>query len=182
VFSASDGSEWAANLKIAKLHPKTHQPVSKGVLGCAHSHLLILEAEKITEQPIAIFEDDCVLTAKKEYVESFISYAPSNWDILLLGANEYVESNAAFEGYRWVGRFWGTHALLLKPRAMEAIRRTFQETQAEGTFMPADWLYNEAIRRHGLLCYGPEHPKRICRQAEGFISAITGEERTHGPC
>jgi GR25 family glycosyltransferase involved in LPS biosynthesis len=180
IFAASDGSAWEADRRIAKIHPKTHQPVSKGILGCAHSHLSILEAEKITQEPIAIFEDDCVITAKREYVESFVSYAPPNWDILLLGANEYVQSNPGFDGYRWVGRFWGTHALLLRPRAMEAIRQTFQETQAEGIFMPADWLYNEAIRRYGLMCYGPDHPKRICRQAEGFVSAITGEVRSTG--
>jgi GR25 family glycosyltransferase involved in LPS biosynthesis len=177
VLPASDGTAWAADPKIGKTHPWTRQPVSKGVLGCLASHLKILEGASKAEIAIAIFEDDCVLGADKETIEGFIKGAPEAWDILLLGANEYVNSAPSRGAYRCVNRFWGTHALLLRPQAVEAALRTFQESQREGICLPADWLYNEAIRRFDLTCYGPESPDLLCKQAVGFVSAITGKPR-----
>ena len=35
-------------------------------------------------------------------------------------------------------------------RAAREVLQVFVETQKEGVFMPADWLYNEAIKRRGF--------------------------------
>lgn len=183
VFDASNGSEWVSDPAISKKHPWTRQPVSRGVLGCCKSHLDILTQASNAEIAVSIFEDDCVINATKKDIDIFLHRAPPSWDILLLGANEYVESKRTNYGgagaphYIRVNRFWGTHALLLRPRAVEAVLRTFRETQAEGFFMPADWLYNEAIRRYSLACYGPATPDLLCHQAPGYISVITGQPR-----
>lgn len=181
VFPASDGTAWDADPTIAKTHPWTAQRVSKGVLGCAHTHLQILKAAGHEEKAVAIFEDDCQIIASREAINAFLHtdshIAGAPWDILLLGANEYVEATRRLSGLQRVTRFWGTHALILRPRAVEAVLRTFNETQAEGLFMPADWLYNEAIKRYGLTCYGPATPTTLCRQAPGFVSAINGKVR-----
>lgn len=185
IHPASDGSAWFHDPSVAKAHPWTRKPISQGNIGCTQSHLQILEHASPDSGIAAIFEDDCVLQASREEIAAFVECAPANWDILLLGATEYVESRPATAGtrrcapptYRHVNRFWGTHALLVKPTAAAAALRAFAETQREGVFVPADWLYNEAIKRGKLVCYGPLTPTQFCCQAPGFISAITGKAR-----
>ena len=181
VVSASDGSVWDADPTIAKKHPWTKERISKGNIGCTETHLRLLREAAHEERALAIFEDDCQIVAPKAAIDTFLHTdthkAGEAWDILLLGANEYVEASKLVCGLNRVRRFWGTHALLLRPRAVEAVLRTFKETQAEGFFMPADWLYNEAIKRYGLICYGPPTPRTLCRQAPGYVSAINGGVR-----
>jgi hypothetical protein len=99
------------------------------------------------------------------------------WDILLLGANEYVDFTPIDARTTRVKRFWGTHAMILRPRAIEAVLKTFETSQKDGVFLPADWLYNRAIIDHRLACYGPSFPTQLCRQVPGLVSAITGKRR-----
>jgi GR25 family glycosyltransferase involved in LPS biosynthesis len=187
VFSASDGTAWSADSGIAKAHPFTRAPVSKGVIGCAESHLDILYGRSLAyEDPasfIAILEDDCEFVVDPDQLRAFVDYVSSaqkEWDILLLGANEYVESEPVEGGVfavQKVHRFWGTHAMLVRRRAAEAALRAFDTAQRAGVFLPADWMYNEAIKQHGLLCIGPTSPNALCRQAPGLVSSITGRRR-----
>ena len=97
--------------------------------------------------------------------------------MLLLGANEYVESEAAPGAYKRVKRFWGTHAVILSEKAMRAALQVFADAQKRGEFLPADWMYNEAIKQADLVCYGPAKLDMLCRQKPGLVSAITGKER-----
>jgi hypothetical protein len=131
--------------------------------------------------PMAIFEDDCEFIVSREEVEAYLKTADKvthcEWDILLLGANEYVDFLGVNRDVTRVKRFWGTHAMILSPAAVKAVITTFDTTQGEGTCMPADWLYNEAILRHKLSCYGPSLAKRLCRQRPGLVSAINGKIR-----
>lgn len=170
IFKASDGS----------LFQTKKYSISQGNMGCTHSHLLILkELSEASLDFITIFEDDCQFNVKsKEAVEAFIKEADNEWDILLLGANEYAHTIPGPSAtIKQVKRFWGTHAILVKRRVAKAILATFDEMQKEGNFPPADWLYNEAIKRHNLICYGPSFPNKFCRQALGLVSAITGNVR-----
>ena len=181
VFSAKDGTEWEKSSKIAKMHPWEKKNVSRGVLGCAHSHIDIIHGSlKARELHTLIFEDDCEMLGSQDNVYGFIHYTkdlPKEWDILLLGASEYVESEPVNETYTKVKRFWGTHAVILKDTAMRAVLQTFADAQKEGVFLPADWMYSEAIKKHGLTCYGPTQIDRLCQQKPGLISAITGKPR-----
>jgi GR25 family glycosyltransferase involved in LPS biosynthesis len=133
-----------------------------------------------------IFEDDCELTTAPAAIAHWVDQVKQSgapWDILLLGANEYVESQAGwiridetaaeFPLTR-VQRFWGTHAMVIRPTAARAALKVFAEAQRAGTFLPADWMWNEAIRQEGLLAFGPLQPKSFCRQVPGLVSAITG--------
>lgn len=181
VFKAKDGSEWMANPQIQKAHPLTKKPVSQGNLGCTHSHIeLIHRALKAGEKSIVIFEDDCEFRGVRDDVIKFIHHANTYglWDILLLGATEYVESEPVSSEYKKVNRFWGTHALILRERGMRAALKAFAKSQKRGDFLPGDWLYNEAIKE-GLTCYGPADPFHFCRQKEGLVSYLTGSIRKY---
>ena len=195
VYNAKDGSDWVNSMIIGKKHPWTGTDVSKGVLGCAHSHIdLIHAAVRRGDKTIMIFEDDCEMN-RETSINTIMSHVhganmlgnvqiaadttsvAEAWDILLLGANEYVESEAtSVPEYRMVKRFWGTHALILRESAMRAALQVFADAQREGIFLPADWMYNEAIKG-GLRCIGPANPFSLCRQKEGFVSYITGTPR-----
>jgi len=178
IYDANDGTEWQADQRIQKAHPWTKIPVTQGNIGCTRSHIdLIQAALKAGVESIMIFEDDCdfkpVDTAT---MMKFIEGAPP-YDILLLGATEYVESEEAGQ-YKKVGRFWGAHALILKERGMRAALKAFADSQKRGDFLPGDWLYNEAIKE-GLVCYGPADPFHFCRQKEGLLSYLTGTIRKY---
>ncbi len=186
VFSASDGSEWAAQPEIGKLHPRNSVPVSQGVIGCAHSHLSILKNVLDTQKAgVIIFEDDCELgPGGTKAIDDFLYHVNSdlggNWDMLLLGANEYVDAEQVSTQATRVKRFWGTHAMILRRRAVEAAVEAFRAHQREGYFPPADWLLNAAIVIGQLVCYAPVTHFQLCRQVPGLRSAITGEVRGDG--
>ena len=181
VFSAKDGSDWEKNAKIAKMHPRDKTPVSRGILGCTHSHIDIVHSTLKDKLPFAlIFEDDCEMLGAQDDIYGFLhraNHIPTEWDMILLGANEYVESLPPVGAYTQVKRFWGTHAVILKEKAMRAVLRVFADAQKRGEFLPADWMYNEAIAQHNLVCYGPTKVDSLCRQKPGLVSAITGNTR-----
>jgi GR25 family glycosyltransferase involved in LPS biosynthesis len=186
IYPAKDGSQWAADAKIQKAHPWTKQPVTKGCIGCTHSHIdLIHDALTKKELSLIVFEDDCEFKAEvtRDDLTEYIHMANSlgePWDILLLGGTEYVESERTSSAdYTKVGRFWGAHALILRERGMRAALKAFHASQVKGDFLPGDWLYNEAIRLDSLVCYGPAEPFRFCKQKEGLMSYLTGKLRKY---
>jgi len=182
VYTAKDGSKWLVDPRIAKAHPLTKEPVSQGNLGCTHSHIdLIYHA--LNKESLVLLEDDCEFRdgVDKKDIAQFVHFANTlqPWDILLLGATEYVESEpTASPDYKRIQRFWGTHALILRERGMRAVLKAFHAAQLKGEFLPADWLYSNAIRE-GLICLGPADPFRFCRQKEGLQSYLTGKVRTY---
>jgi GR25 family glycosyltransferase involved in LPS biosynthesis len=190
VMAASTGEDWLRRPDIVKKHVRQGQEVTQGMLGCAHSHidLLYRSLKEGGIEELYVFEDDCQLRAAPAAIKAWVDRMRSTgapWDILLLGANEYVESEAGT--LRWgedqtirvqrVGRFWGTHAMVVRPRAAQAALKVFAEAQREATFLPADWMWNEAIRKGDLLAFAPLQPTEFCQQAPGLISAITGTVR-----
>jgi GR25 family glycosyltransferase involved in LPS biosynthesis len=190
VTAASTGEDWLRRSDIVKRHILYSQEVTQGMLGCAHSHidLLYRSLKEGGIEELYVFEDDCQLTAAPDAIKAWVNRMRDTgapWDILLLGANEYVESEAGTlhwgedEAIRVqrVGRFWGTHAMVIRPRAAQAALKVFAEAQREGTFLPADWMWNEAIRKGELLAFGPLQPTEFCQQAPGLTSAITGTVR-----
>jgi hypothetical protein len=67
--------------------------------------------------------------------------------------------------------------MLVNPRCCAKIMETFEEAKGTGIFLPADWMYNEAIRLKGLRVYGPLSPKQFFFQRAGLKSLITGNVR-----
>jgi len=185
VYDAKDGSEWQANSQIQKAHPWTKKPVTQGNIGCTHSHIeLIHRALKAGDKSLILFEDDCEFEPEvtTEIMMNYIHTANTlgePWDILLLGGTEYVETEILTSEYTKVNRFWGAHALILRERGMRAALKAFAASQKKGDFLPGDWLYNEAIKLDGLVCFGPSNPFRFCRQKEGLLSYLTGTLRKY---
>ncbi len=190
LVTASTGEAWLAHPGISKRHVRPGQDVTQGMLGCAHSHIdLLYRSVKEGVEELCVFEDDCELVAPPSAIAHWVERVKQSgvpWDILLLGANEYVESQAGWIHFddsaaefplTRIMRFWGTHAMMIRPAAMRAALKTFAEAQREGAFLPADWMWNEAIRREGLAVFGPLQPKSFCRQIPGLVSAITGAVR-----
>jgi GR25 family glycosyltransferase involved in LPS biosynthesis len=132
---------------------------------------------------ICIFEDDCTFTASPEEINRFCEavekVTDGQWDLLLFGANEYVSAKPDPKDASLCrpSRFWGTHAVIVRPKAALAILETFIDFQEKGQFPPADWLYSRAISKHDLICVGPKKPLSLCRQKEGIVSLVTGRTR-----
>jgi hypothetical protein len=201
VLPASTGEDWMLKPEIAKRHVRPGETVTQGMLGCAHSHIdLLYRALKGGMEELYVFEDDCQLTGPPGALEGWVGAMRATgipWDVLLLGANEYVESErgilspsqevgageAAAEAVgpqiavQRVARFWGTHAMVVRARGAQAALKVFADAQKQGVFLPADWMWNEAVRQGGLLVFGPPEPTAFCRQAPGLVSAITGSVR-----
>jgi len=184
IVPAKDGLQWMRDSRLYKAHPRTKQHVTVGCIGCTHSHIdIIFNALKRGDESIILFEDDCEFgDVTKAELTKYIHMANTlgePWDILLLGATDYVESEPLTADYKKVRRFWGAHALILRERGMRAALKAFHNAQKRGDFLPGDWLYNEGIWIDGLTCFGPTDPFRFCKQKEGLVSYLTGMVRTY---
>jgi GR25 family glycosyltransferase involved in LPS biosynthesis len=177
IWPASEGAEVAAR-GWPRGHPHERE-TSLGALGCLDSHIRLLR-KMITEgwEMIGIFEDDAELVVRVEKLQEFYEKAPTDWDLLVLGANEWVDLNRGNEGYSKPRRYWGTHAFLIRRQAAEAVVALFEDLQRKGYSYPADWLYSYAISQKGLVAYGPEVCRSLIRQKPGLVSAINGKVRT----
>ena len=178
ISKASDGSEWW-NSGIELKHPWGNEMLTRGMMGCAKSHLNLLTTEN--REGVIIFEDDAELIMSMDNVERFIEDIHkthgNNWDIILLGANEYVSSKPISHEITRVYRFWGTHAMIVNGNVFGHIKKTFFDSMEDGVFLPADWMYNEAIRRFKLRVFAPNSPQLFFRQVPGLVSGITGRIR-----
>ena len=178
-WAASEGST-IAKLGWSRKHP-IEQITSDGALGCLDSHLRLLQdmLDKNYEV-IGIFEDDAEITSSISDLQTFYTEATllePKWDILVLGANEWVDFTKINKTIVKPTRFWGTHAFLITKEAASKYIETHQKLQAKGYAYPADWLYFKTIQDNNLTVYGPTNPKLI-RQKPGLVSAINGKVRT----
>lgn len=177
IFEASDGKD-VATYGWPKRHPFSSSEITNGILGCLDSHIrLLVNMIQSNYDMIGIFEDDAeVLVTSNELVE-FYKKVPADWDILILGANEWVEYKKE-ELYVKPVRYWGTHAFLIKKEAAKKVIETHIKVLKDGITYPADWLYSEAIKRHTLNVYGPERCASLIQQKPGLMSEINGKIRS----
>jgi GR25 family glycosyltransferase involved in LPS biosynthesis len=184
MWPASEGSE-IAKLGWPRQHP--HQGQTKdGELGCLSSHVRLLTLMRA--DIIGVFEDDAEIVCSLETLQTYINTVEEidpEWDILLLGGNEWVDSlpfaqiaeRPQYELVRRIQRFWGTHAFLIRRRAAELVVFKHAELLRQGFAYPADWLYAKTIKDYNLKVYGPADPKSMIRQKPGLVSSITGNVR-----
>lgn len=178
VWPASEGAE-IAKLGWPRKHP-IEAETNDGNLGCLDSHLRLLQ-HMLDEghEVIGIFEDDAELTESVGKVHEFYEQACAlnpKWDLLILGATEWVDTNIVSQTIRRPTRFWGTHAMLLTRKAAQAALATHKALQEKGYAYPADWFYSAAITQNNLVAYGPRNSKLI-QQKPGLLSAISGKVR-----
>lgn len=181
-WPASDGKEVAVR-GWPRGHPHEAQ-TSIGALGCLDSHIRLLE-HMITEryELIGIFEDDAECITNIQTLDSFLedcAHLDSDkpWDILVLGANEWVDFQVVSPSVVKPKRFWGTHAFLIRKDAARKVIDDHRELLSKGFAYPSDWLYSYSIMKHGLVAYGPKNCKKFIRQKPGLLSAINGKVRT----
>jgi GR25 family glycosyltransferase involved in LPS biosynthesis len=179
VYNASDGSIWLNDSSIPKKHPVMGEKITQGLLGCAYSHIDILKTcVKDNIDEVYLFEDDCEFLVDKSEITSFIhSVKDLKWDILLLGVTEFVESTPYKSidlSLTQVKRFWGAHAMIFRKKAIHASITEFEDSLKKGVFLPADWIYNNAIVKNNLIALSPFDKFKFCKQSSGLISNITG--------
>jgi len=184
IWPASEGSE-IAKIGLPRLHPRQGE-TKDGELGCVSSHIHLLSVMR--SEVIGIFEDDAEIVCDVETILRYISAVEEinpEWDIIFLGANEWVESlpfaetvgKPQFDLVRRIQRFWGTHAFLIRRRAANLVVTKHLQLLREGFAYPADWLYAKTIEDYNLKVYGPSDPNSMIRQKPGLISSITGNIR-----
>jgi len=171
IFSGSDGRATWTDRSVEKRHPWNFTALTQGMIGCVESHVAILKMASASTDAFFLFEDDAVMTAP---FQDFIDGAPEDWDILLLGANEYVDARPYEDGYMPINRSWGTHAMFIHPRCCPAIIDVYENSIRQGIYLPPDWLYNEAVRLKKVRIYGPTDVRGFFQQKAGFVSLLTG--------
>lgn len=175
VWPASDENDVG---HMPRKHP--HEMETKiGELACLLSHVRLLEKMVADETPVmGIFEDDAEAVTSLVHIKEFVEEVDPNWDILFLGANQWVEFSNKTPKLVSVIRFWGTHAFLIRLEAAKKVLAMYTSLFEKGFAYPADWLYAKSIRDYSLVAYGPTNPKGFIRQKPGLVSAITGKVRT----
>ena len=168
--------QFLINDGFPRKHPHESTQTSAGNIGCTASHIEILEAAiKSTHAHCCIFEDDAEVVGDLQAYFSLVDMLPPA-DIILLGTNTIVEGvDTDIPEIQKITRFWGTHAVIVGRRAMLAILNTYKKYVDMGYALPADWLYNYAIKEYELVAYAPVNS--VVQQRPGFISLITGKIR-----
>lgn len=144
--------------------------IKPGAIGCLLSHVELLEST--SQDSIVVFEDDCVFNSTLAELHSFIDDAPQ-FDILCMGTNITVESTPVDSSYVRVQKFYGTHALILNRKAIDAVLATHEKYTIRKKFLPADWLYSIAIQEYGLRAFAPTDNEKYFTYKHGLISSIT---------
>ena len=117
------------------------------------------------DKPYLVFEDDCVLKDDWDYPVKYFK----DYDVLYIGYND-----------RCPDKIFGTHALMISPKARDAIIR-LAEGLVEDVFKrePYDWILSQLCRDEGLSVCVPklEMKDKWCYQKMGILSLITNKVR-----
>lgn len=180
VMKAIDGTDPTNDVVVR--HPRTHPyfktDIEIGNVGCLLSHIQMYRtAVSQNIQCIGLLEDDAECRVPIEPITEFVRSLP-HWDILFLGATEWVNPLPLLLNTVRVERFWGTHAYLITRHTAEVVLADYEEITRAGRAYPIDWLLAYSIQKHGLRAFGPLQPKQFFQQVPGFTSYITGKKRT----
>ena len=136
-------------------------------LGCTASHLSVAKLAKslFPLQSYLVFEDDCVLS--ENWMDALKGVESA--DVVYLGYNDKCEHTV-----------FGTHALLISPKARDAIIEEADKVKDEVIDKGAyDHILSLLCRRKGLQVAMPKKEFRgtFAHQKKGLISTITGRAR-----
>lgn len=138
--------------------------LSDGKEGCRQSHIAVAKLAKALYplDKYIIFEDDCVLAEDWEDCLKGLEFA----DVVYLGYNDKCEHTT-----------FGTHALLLSPKARDVIIENAEKHKDDVINKGAyDFILSLLCRKYGLLTCMPkmQDRERYCHQKRGLKSQITG--------
>ena len=135
--------------------------------GCMNSHIGVARLAKALH-PLShyiVFEDDCILEEGWEEALKGLEFA----DVVYIGYTD-----------KCLEATFGTHALLLSPKARDVI---IEHTREEGLHVQEkfafDWILSALSRKYGLITCMPkiEDREKWCHQKRGLVSQITGKIR-----
>lgn len=134
-----------------------------GAEGCMASHIGVARLAKGLHPTnhYLVFEDDCVLEEGWEEALKGLEFA----DVVYVGYNDKCDK-ATF----------GTHALLLSPKARDCILDHAREIGSEiRPKWAMDWILSRLCREYGLITCMPKMDDREkwCHQKRGLVSQIT---------
>lgn len=157
-YSAIDGSKITPH-KLKKLvHKDSLEPIYKkqrtqhdelsiGAVGCYLSHVNVwklIENNKNYNYAI-IFEDDTNPTINQDELQDILSDIPSDWDVILLGANYNIKNDFNHNKFYKVNRFFCLHAYIINKRAINKISSNLYPIQVQ-----IDWVLSN-MSNDGLL-------------------------------
>lgn len=136
-------------------------------LGCtaSHIHCAKLARSMFPLKHYLVFEDDCILSEDWEACLTGVESA----DVVYLGYNDKCEHTV-----------FGTHALLISPKARDAIIEEADKVKDEVIDKGAyDHILSLLCRRQGLQVAMPKMEFRgtFAHQKKGLVSLITGKPR-----
>ena len=157
------------DILVKKLIEETGATVVEAVypgnptLGCSLSHYKVAAwAKKIhPDLPYLVMEDDCVFFPGWKEALFDIS-----GEVVYLGYNDKLSH----------GLLTGTHAMLIYPRARDAILEKLPLLMKEKA-LPYDWLVWKLWIDENISVGFPDKKNQLCEQAKGFRSTITGNIR-----
>ena len=153
---------------VKALKEKTNAVVFDAVMlengkdGCRKSHIEVARFAKVSypNSRYIVFEDDCVLSEDWEDVIE----VSQDIDVVFIGVNDLCDDI-----------IFGTHALILSPKARDVIVEKTEEccslVSNTGAF---DHILSYLIRKYNLSV----KIYRLAMQQEGLRSLITGEFRS----
>jgi len=141
--------------------------VSKGVLGCALSHLGIVEiAKRDGLNTVLILEDDVEFEEglNEKFVERY-KEVPKDWDMLYLGGNHNAReiTNRFSPHLLKIHNTNATHAYALKSTVFDAIIERMEYIN-----LPVDIIYKEIQRKVNSYCFSP----RLAWQRPGLSDVL----------
>ena len=141
--------------------------LAEGLKGNTYSHIGVAKLAKTLhpDSKYIVFEDDCEILS--DYNVMLESYKMA--DVLYLGYSDRC-SHTTF----------GTHALVLSPKARDCIIQKAAELGEQVDRKWAfDWILSKLCRQEGLVVCMPNEKNResFCRQKKGIQSYITGQVR-----
>lgn len=128
----------------------------KGRIGCAKSHLNVLERIRDLSLPatskVLILEDDVQFTSDGSFMD--FTGVPEDWDMLFLGSNSKRSPVESYPGVVRLYRPLTTHAYIVNPRSadvliplvrasMERWTRNMNDTAVDVVY--AEWSVNHPV-------------------------------------
>jgi GR25 family glycosyltransferase involved in LPS biosynthesis len=133
--------------------------------GCARSHIEIYKKEP--NEPVIIFEDDCVILDKN--ILSLVDMYKDNHDIIYFGVNK------SFLNDKRKIQSWGTHAMWISQKAKKIVVDDFNKN---GFTIAFDLYLNKLCDSNNLRVWRPADITKYCIQKTGLKSTLTGKIRT----
>ena len=144
-------------------------PLKKGVIGCALSHLAIIEvADLIKWASILIFEDDVAFDDQlNDKFNEWIKEVPEDWDMLYFGGNHNVKAitNKISDHVFRATDTQTTHAYAVRHTVYDRIIQRLQNIDKD-----VDVIYMDIQKECKAYCFTP----RLAWQRAG-ISDIWGQ-------